>query len=80
MIMPDALGITNISDLSPADLEKVRSLALLELTVTFEDHGIPLRARRPVKVKNWPGKADPSSGEASFPGLPRFLFFSFCSV
>ena len=56
MIMPDALGITHVSDLSPVDLEKVRSLALCELTVTFEDHGIPLRPRRHVKLKNIPGE------------------------
>ena len=60
MIMPDALGITNIGDLSPVDLEKVRSLALLELTVTFEDHGIPLRSRRPIKTKNWLGMVNPT--------------------
>ena len=57
MVMPDALGITHVSDLSPKDLEKVRSVAFLELTVTFDDHGIPLRPRRPAKVKSAPGKA-----------------------
>ena len=56
MVMPDALGITHVSDLSPKDLEKVRSVAFLELTVTFDDHGIPLRPRRPAKVKSTPGK------------------------
>ena len=58
MVMPDALGITHVSDLSPKDLEKVRSVAFLELTVTFDDHGIPLRPRRPAKVKSTPGKSD----------------------
>ncbi len=58
MVMPDALGITHVSDLSPKDLEKVRSVAFLELTVTFDDHGIPLRPRRPAKVKSAPGKSD----------------------
>jgi len=42
MVSPDALGITHISDLSTADMEKVRSVALLELTVTFDDHDVPL--------------------------------------
>ena len=56
MVMPDALGITHVNDLSPKDLEKVRSVAFLELTVTFDDHGIPLRPRRPGKVKSAPGK------------------------
>lgn len=50
-IMPDVLGITYIEDLSAQDRDKVRSLALLELTVTFDDHNIPLRPRRPAKVK-----------------------------
>ena len=57
MVMPDALGITYVSDLSPKDLEKVCSVALLELTVTFDDHGIPLRPRRQAKVKSTPGNA-----------------------
>lgn len=53
--MPDALGITHISDLSPVDLEKVRSLAFLELSITFEDHDIPLKLKKPAKVKNTSG-------------------------
>ena len=56
MVMPDALGITYVNDLSVQDMEKVRSVAFLELTVTFDDHGIPLRPRRPVKIKSTPGK------------------------
>ena len=56
MVMPDALGITHVSDLSPKDMEKVRSVAFLELTVTFDDHGIPLRPRRPARNKTSPGK------------------------
>lgn len=56
MITPDALGITRISDLSLPDMEKVRSVALIELTVTFDDHDIPLRHRRPAKTKNYPGR------------------------
>ena len=56
MVMPDALGITHISDLSPGDMDKVRSVALVELTITFEDHNIPLRPRRPAKLKSIPGQ------------------------
>ena len=52
--MPDLLGITHVSSLSPPDREKVRSLALLELTVTFDDHNIPLRPRRSAKAKSYP--------------------------
>lgn len=63
MVMPDALGITYVSDLSPMDLEKVRSVAFLELTVTFDDHGIPLRPRRPAKIKSTSGKLMNSSGK-----------------
>ncbi len=57
MISPDQLGITRISDLSLKDMEKVRSVALLELTVTFDDHEIPLRSHRPARTKNYyPGR------------------------
>ena len=56
MVMPDPLGITYISDLSPPDMDKVRSVALVELTITFDDHNISLRPRRATKVKNMPGK------------------------
>ena len=53
--MPDPLGVTHIQDISPTDHVKVRSLALLELSVTFDDNGIPLRPQRPAKIKNVPG-------------------------
>ena len=56
MISPDALGITRVTDLSQEDMVKVRSVALLELTVTFDDHDIPLRSRRPARVKSYPGE------------------------
>lgn len=59
--MPDVLGITYIEDLSAQDRDKVRSLALLELTVTFDDHNIPLRPRRPAKVKGVQGESAPGS-------------------
>ena len=62
MVMPDALGITYVNDLSAKDMEKVRSVAFLELTVTFDDHGIPLRPRRPTKVKSTPGKLSGMGG------------------
>lgn len=52
MISPDALGITRIQDLSQADMQRVHGVALLELTVTFDDHNIPLRSRRPARAKN----------------------------
>lgn len=55
MVMPDALGITHISDLSQGDMDKVRSVALVELTITFEDHNITLRPRRQAKLKSIPG-------------------------
>lgn len=57
MISHDALGITRIEDLSHQDMEKVRGVALLELTVTFDDHDIPLRSRRIARTKNYPENA-----------------------
>ncbi len=56
MVMPDPLGITYISDLSAPDMVKVLSVALVELTITFDDHNLPLRPRRATKLKNIPGK------------------------
>ncbi len=56
MVMPDALGLTYINDLSPPDMDKVRSVTLVELTITFDDHNLPLRPRRATKLKNVPGK------------------------
>jgi len=56
MVTPTPQGITRIQDLSPPDMEKVRSLALLELTISFDEHEIHLRARRPAKTKSYPGK------------------------
>lgn len=51
-ISQDALGITHISDLTcQSDLDKIRILALLELTVTLDDHDIPLRTLRASKTK-----------------------------
>ncbi len=36
-------------------MEKVRSVALLELTVTFDEHDLPLRSRRSTRNKSYPG-------------------------
>ncbi|KXJ20532.1 Rho GTPase-activating protein 18 [Exaiptasia diaphana] len=47
----DELGVTHISDISKQDMEKVRSLALIELTALFDSHGIALHRRKPVKRK-----------------------------
>ena len=75
MVMPDALGITHISDLSPGDMDKVRSVALVELTITFEDHNIPLRPRRPAKLKSIPGQQQIHFGLYSC----NYYQYSFCS-
>ena len=77
MVMPDALGITHVSDLSPKDMEKVRSVAFLELTVTFDDHGIPLRPRRPARNKASPGKF--SGWQQKGGRKKRINLMSFCS-
>ncbi|XP_048589876.1 rho GTPase-activating protein 18 [Nematostella vectensis] len=47
----DELGLTHISDMSKEDMEKVRSLALIELTALFDQHGIALHRRKPIKKK-----------------------------
>ena len=47
----DELGVTRIVDLSSEDMEKVRSLALIELTALFDSHGLALHRRKPIKKK-----------------------------
>lgn len=43
---PETLGITRIADLSEPDLEKVRSLALIELTALFDKYNIAMKRRK----------------------------------
>lgn len=45
----DELGVTGVHDLSPQDMEKVRSLSLIELTALFDSHGLALHRRKPVR-------------------------------
>lgn len=51
-ICPEPLGVAQTTDISPHEQSKVRSLALLELQITFDEMGLPLRLRRPLKHKN----------------------------
>ncbi|XP_031548850.1 rho GTPase-activating protein 18-like isoform X1 [Actinia tenebrosa] len=50
-LMKDELGVTQISDFSKQDMEKVRSLALIELTALFDSHSLPFHRRKPIKKK-----------------------------
>ncbi|XP_076802290.1 uncharacterized protein LOC143446516 isoform X1 [Clavelina lepadiformis] len=50
-LVKDRLGITKISDLSPIDMRKVQSLALIELTALFDLRGIDLKRRKLGKMK-----------------------------
>ena len=43
--------MTRVGDLSRADMEKVRSLTLIELTALFDSHGLALHRRKPIKKK-----------------------------
>ena len=45
----DELGVTGVQDLSPQDMDKVRSLSLIELTALFDSHGLALHRRKPIK-------------------------------
>lgn len=47
----DELGVTRVQDISSQDMEKVRSLSLIELTALFDSHGLALHRRKPVKRK-----------------------------
>ena len=45
----DELGVTRVQDLSLQDMEKVRSLSLIELTALFDSHGLALHRRKPIR-------------------------------
>ena len=45
----DELGVTGVQDLSSQDMEKVRSLSLIELTALFDSHGLALHRRKPIR-------------------------------
>ncbi|CAB4004730.1 rho GTPase-activating 18-like [Paramuricea clavata] len=47
----DEYGITRIEDLSQRDMEKVRSLALIELTALFDQNNLVFNRRKPTKRK-----------------------------
>lgn len=47
----DELGVTRVQDISSQDMEKVRSLSLIELTALFDSHGLALHRRKPIKRK-----------------------------
>ena len=54
-LKPDMLGITTITDLSVKDMQKVRRLSLLELTSSFDQHGLDMRIPKAEKVKSVKG-------------------------
>lgn len=47
----DELGVTGVKDLSTSDMDKVRSLSLIELTALFDSHGLALHRRKPIKKR-----------------------------
>lgn len=49
VLVKDVLGVTNIEDLSEADVRKVRALALIELTALFDTNNITYSRRKHKK-------------------------------
>ena len=49
--MPELEGTTCIGDLSDEDMNKIRSLALIEVTALFDAHNIPMKRRKQSKQK-----------------------------
>ena len=45
----DVLGITQITDLSKADMARVRALALIELSALFDTNSISYSQRKPKR-------------------------------
>jgi len=50
VVAQDDLGVTHVDGLSTEDLERVRSLALIDLTALFDMHGVTY-ARRKAKSR-----------------------------
>ncbi|XP_065897858.1 rho GTPase-activating protein 18-like isoform X2 [Dysidea avara] len=50
-VAKDLMGITRIGDLSSQDMDKIRCIALIELTATFDFHTILVRVPRVPKLK-----------------------------
>lgn len=57
-VAKDLLGITRIGDLSSPDMDKIRCIALIELTATFDYHSILVRVPRVPKLKVVKGISD----------------------
>ncbi|XP_007883044.2 rho GTPase-activating protein 40 isoform X1 [Callorhinchus milii] len=51
VIHKNKLGMTRMGDLSPADMKKVHTLALIELTALFDTLDIEVKRHKVVKVK-----------------------------
>ena len=54
-VAKDLMGITRIGDLSSQDMDKIRCIALIELTATFDFHTILVRVPRVPKLKTIKG-------------------------
>ena len=55
VLQRDTLGVTRVMDLSKADTERVRALALIELTALFDTNGITYtrhKSKKRLKGKN----------------------------
>jgi hypothetical protein len=52
----DPLGVTMLDDLSTRDMEKIKCLAHIELSITFYENNIPMRTLRSPKAKNYEEK------------------------
>jgi len=55
-VAKDLMGITRIGDLSSQDMDKIRCIALIELTATFDFHNILVRVPRVPKLKTIKGQ------------------------
>ena len=54
VLVRDELGVTQINDLSSADLARIRSLSLIELTALFDVLDIQFNKRKPLKPRGLP--------------------------
>lgn len=51
MIRKGRFGLTEVGDLSPDDMKKIRYLSLIELTAFYDALGIELKRNRTERIK-----------------------------
>ncbi|KAL7984389.1 hypothetical protein Chor_002959 [Crotalus horridus] len=71
-IRKSRLGLTEVGDLSPEDMKKIRYLSLIELTAVYDALGIELKRNRTERMKR---RVLLENDQKKFPGIKVPLIF-----